>query len=71
MITRNAAIAGTGQAENGGQAKNCHHAEYGNGPEYPTRAHSHGPRDVKPGYQAAPSVPPGRTSVALCGWRLN
>ena len=70
MITRNAAIAGAGQAESRGQVKNCHH-DYGNGPKYPARAHPHGLRDVKPGYQAAPSVPPGRTNAALYGWRFN
>jgi hypothetical protein len=56
LITRYAAIAGAGETEGGGQAENRHHAEYGSGPEYPARAHSHRARHVKPPFYSAPSV---------------
>ena len=56
MITRNAAIAGAGQAESGGQAENRHRAEHGSRPEHPARAHFHRACHVKPAFYAAPSV---------------
>lgn len=62
MKTRNAAVAGVGQAHNGGQAETCHHADYGSGSEYPARAHSHRARHVKPPFRAAPSVQSGLAS---------
>ena len=56
LITRNAAVACAGETERGGQAENRHHAEYGSGPEYPARTHSHRARHVKPRLYAAPAV---------------
>ena len=71
LKTRNAAIAGAGQAESCDRAENCHPADYDSRPEYPARAHSQGLRDVNPPYQAPPSMPSGRTTAALYGQRLQ
>src|SRR5215469_7197964 len=71
LKTRNAAGARSGQAEGGDRADNGHPADYGRSPEYPARAHSHGPGDVNPAQQSAPAVPPGRTNSALDARRLQ